>query len=64
MTALPRRLRRALRRLRLRAERTRLAARSRELGGLVDVPHDIAEAARERLDRLRRRAQAIDRIVG
>lgn len=53
-----------LRGLRLRYERARLATRIRELCGLLDVPHDLAEEARARIERLARRARALDRIIG
>ncbi len=54
---------RRLRRLRLRIERTRLARRARELSGLLDVPHDIAEEARLQIARLSRRDRALARLI-
>jgi hypothetical protein len=55
---------RPLRALRLRLERARLAARIRELSGLLDVPHDVADAARARIARLDRRRRALMRLGG
>lgn len=51
-------------RLRLRVERIRLARRIRELRGLMDVPHDIADAARARVERLARRERVLARLLG
>ncbi len=51
-------------RLRLRIERIRLARRIRELRGLLDVPHDIADAARARMERLSRRDRVLARLIG
>lgn len=50
-------------RLMLRVERIRLAARIDELRDLVDIPHDIGEVARMRIDRLDRRQRAIERLL-
>jgi hypothetical protein len=55
---------RPLRAIRLRLERARLAARIRELSGLLDVPHDVADAARARIARLDRRRRALIRLGG
>lgn len=55
---------RLLRGLRLRVERLRLARRIRELSDLTDVPHDIADGARARIDRLTRRDRALARLIG
>lgn len=52
-----------LRALRLRLERARLARRIGELRGLVDVPHEVADAARARIARLARRGRALDRLI-
>jgi hypothetical protein len=52
------------RRLRLRIERIRLARSICELSGLIDVQHDVAEAARERIARLARRDRALERLIG
>jgi hypothetical protein len=57
-------LRRPLRRLRLRIERARLARRIGELRDLVDVPHDLAEVARAKVNRLVRRDRALGRLIG
>jgi hypothetical protein len=58
------RLPRWTRRLALRVERFRLATRIRGLAGLIDVPHEVAGAAQDRIARLRRRAAAVARIIG
>ena len=63
MTVSPSTRSRPLRRLRLRLERLRLDARMRELVGLLDVPHDVADAARARLERLARRERALTRLM-
>jgi hypothetical protein len=55
---------RLLRRMRLRIERLRLARRIRELSGLTDVPHDIADGARSRIEQLARRDRALARLIG
>lgn len=55
---------RPLRILRLRIERLRLARRIRELSGLTEVPHDIADGARQRIERLARRDRALARLMG
>jgi hypothetical protein len=58
------RLRRLIpRQLILRIERLRLARRIRELRGLLDVPHDIAEHAGARIERLARRDRALARML-
>ena len=54
---------RRLRALRFRMERARLVTRISELRDLVDVPHDLAEAARARIDRLSRRERALSRLM-
>ncbi len=54
---------RQTRRLRLFIERLRLAARIRELHGLLDVPHEVADRARARIDRLARRERALQRAL-
>lgn len=53
-----------LRRLRLRVERARLARRIGELAGLLDVPHEVSDAARARIARLTHRTRALDRLIG
>lgn len=58
------RLARSFRLLRLRLERARLTRRMRGLAGLLDVPHDVAAQAQARIARMRRRAQAVARILG
>lgn len=58
------RLARSFRLMRLRMERIRLARRMRGLAGLLDVPHDVSAQAQARIARMRRRAQAVARILG
>lgn len=55
---------RSFRLLRLRMERIRLARRMRGLAGLLDVPHEVSVQAQARIARMRRRAQAVARILG
>jgi hypothetical protein len=45
-------------------EKARLAGAIAELGGLIDIPHDIADCARARLERLARRERALVRLLG
>jgi len=45
-------------------ERIRLARRMRGLAGLLDVPHEVSVQAQARIARMRRRAQAVARILG
>jgi hypothetical protein len=52
-----------MRRLLLRLERARIDRTAATLGGLVDVPHDVADVARARLRRLDRRARTLDRLM-
>lgn len=54
---------RPARRLGLLVERLRLATRIRELRGLLDVPHDVADGAQARIDRLTRRQRALERVL-
>lgn len=55
---------RPLRLLRLRLERIRLVRRMQGLSGLLDVPHEVACQAKARIVRLRRRVQAVARLLG
>lgn len=54
---------RSLRRLLLQRERARIVSRISELRGLTDIPHEIGEAAGQRIARLARRMRAVERLL-